>query len=81
MYFVFQISVWLRGGGRGQTHREWLQSARKPAFQPLRENYYLKTSQLPVRAATRPFCGASAAYPAMFQGLAIQYPTFCSVKM
>ena len=62
MYFAFQISVRLGDGGPGQTPREWLQNARKPAFQPLRELPYLKTSQRPVKPATRPFCGASTAH-------------------
>ena len=41
MYFAFQISVRLGDGGPGQTPREWLQNARKPAFQPLRDFYTL----------------------------------------
>ena len=41
MYFAFQISVRLGDGGPGQTPREWLQNARKPAFQPPREFFTL----------------------------------------
>ena len=89
MYFAFQISVRL-GGGRGQTPWERLQNARKPPFSLSVIKHLLKTSWRPVKAATRPFCGASTArcgfgpesgHPAMFQGLAIQYPTCGSVKM